>query len=58
MLTSVCWQESDIAVTWEAVTMHDKYREEHSQETIELNTGSSMEELKKGSNDLKGIAAG
>ena len=33
--------------------MHDKYREGHSQPTIELSTGSPVKELEKGPNELK-----
>ena len=37
--------------------MHNKYRGGHSQPTIELSTGSPMEELEKGPKELKGFAA-
>ena len=36
--------------------MHDNYREGQSQPTIELSTGSPMEELEKGTTELKGFA--
>ena len=36
--------------------MHDKYRGGHSQLSIELSTGSPMEELEKGPKELKGFA--
>ena len=47
----------DIAVTWEALLVYDKYRGGHSQPVIELNTESPMEELEKGLKELKGFAA-
>ena len=40
----------------EALLVHDKYRVGHSQHTIELRTGSPMEELVKGPKELKGFA--
>jgi hypothetical protein len=43
--TSACWQESDIAVSWEALPVPDKYRSGCSQPSIGLSTGSPMEEL-------------
>ena len=36
--------------------MHDKYRGGHIQPTIELSTGSPVEELEKGPKELKGFA--
>ena len=42
---------------WEALQVHDKYRREHSEPTIELSTGSPLEELEKGPKELKKFAA-
>ena len=56
MHTSACWLEPDIAVTWEVLPVHEKYRRGHSQPAIELSTGSPVEELEKGYNELKGLA--
>jgi hypothetical protein len=53
--TSACWQEPDIAVSWEAVP--DKYRGGCSQPTIGLSTRSPMKELEKGPKKLKELAA-
>ena len=55
MPTSDCWPEPNIAVTWEALLVHDKYRREHSQPATELSTGSPMEDLE--SKELKGFIA-
>ena len=49
--------EPDIAITWEVLLVHDKYRGGHSQPAIELRTGSPMGELEKGPKELKGFAA-
>ena len=57
MPTSTCWPEPDIAVTWEALLVHDKYRGGHSHPAIDLSTGSPMEELEKGPKELNGFAA-
>ena len=43
MPTSACWQKPDIAVSWEAPPVPDKYRDGCSQPTIGLSIGSAME---------------
>ena len=55
MPSSACWQEHDMAVSWEALPEPDKYRGGCSQPTIGLSTGSPMEELEKGLKELKGF---
>jgi hypothetical protein len=45
MPTSACWQEPDIAISWEALPVPDKYRGGCSQSTSRLSTGCPMEEL-------------
>jgi hypothetical protein len=57
MPTRACWQEPDIAVSWEALPVPDKYRSGCSQPSIGLSTGSPLKELEKGSKELKGFAA-
>ena len=57
MYTSACWQDLDIAVTCEALLVHDNYRGENSQPAIELSTDSPMDEIEKGPKELKGFAA-
>jgi hypothetical protein len=57
MPTSACWQEPDIAVSWEALPVPEKYRGGCFQSTIGLSTGSSMEKLEKELKELKGFAA-
>ena len=57
MPTSTCRLEPDIAVTWEVLLVHAKYRGGHSQPAIELSTGSPMGEQQKGPKELKGLAA-
>ena len=57
MPTSACWQEPDIAVSWEALPVPDKYRSGCSQPSIGLSTGSPMKELEKVPKELKGFAA-
>ena len=57
MPTSAGLQELDIATTWEALLVHDKYRAEHSLPATELSTRSAMGELEKGLKELKGFAA-
>ena len=47
----------DIAVTWEALLVHDKYRGGHSQPAIEQSTGSPVGELEKGPKELTGFVA-
>jgi hypothetical protein len=56
MPTRACWQEPDIAVSWEALQVPDKYRSGCSQPSIEWSTGSPMKELEKVSKELKGFA--
>ena len=46
----------DIAVTWEALLVHEKYRGGNPQPAIELKRGSPMEELEKEPKELKGFA--
>ena len=55
--TRTCSLELDIAVTWEALLVHDKYRGGYSQPAIYLCTRSPTGELVKGPKDLKGFAA-
>jgi hypothetical protein len=57
MPTRACWQEPDIAVSWEALPVSGKYRSGSSQPSIGLRTGSPMKELEKGPKELKGFAA-
>ena len=45
-----------IAVTWEALLVHDRYTGGHSQPATELGTGSPMGVLKKGPKDLERFA--
>ena len=52
MPRGACWQDPDIAVFWEALPEHDKYRGRCLQSTIGLSTGSSTEELEKGLKEL------
>jgi hypothetical protein len=42
-----CWQEPDIAVSWEALPVPDKYRSGWSQSSIGRSTGSPIKELEK-----------
>jgi hypothetical protein len=56
MPRSACWQEPDIAVSWEALPESDKYRSRSLQPTIGLIKGSPMEELEKGLKGLKVFA--
>jgi hypothetical protein len=44
MPRSVCWQEPDIAVSWEALPVPEKYRGRYFQRAIGLSTRSPMEE--------------
>ena len=46
-----------MVVTWEALLVHDKYRQGDFQPAIELSTGSTMGELETGSKLLKRFAA-
>ena len=45
MPRSACWQEPNIAVSWKSLPEPDIYKGGCSQSTIELITGSPMEEL-------------
>jgi hypothetical protein len=56
MPRSECWQEPDIAISWEALPVPDKYRSRCSQPKIGLSIGSPMEELEKGLKELKWFA--
>jgi hypothetical protein len=56
MPTRACWQELDIAVSWEALPVPDKYRRGCSQPSIGWSTGSPVKELEKVSKELKGFA--
>jgi hypothetical protein len=51
-----CWQDPDIAVSYEAMPVPGKYRSGCSMLSIGWNTGSPMKELEKVSKDLKGSA--
>ena len=55
MLRSACWQEPDIALSWEALPEPDKYRCECSQATIGLNMEMPMKEVRKRLKELKGF---
>jgi hypothetical protein len=57
MATSAWWQDPDIAVSWEALTVPKKYRGRCSQPSIGLSTRSPMGELEKASKELKELAA-
>ena len=46
--TGAWWQEPNIAVSWEALPVAEKYRSGGSQPSTGLSTGSPMEELEKG----------
>jgi hypothetical protein len=56
MPTSACWQDPNIAVSWEALPEPDQYRGRCLQPTIGLSTRFPMEELEKGLKELKGFA--
>ena len=56
MPTSAYCQKPVIAVAGEAPPVPDKYKGGSWQPMIGLNTGSPMEELKKGPRELKGFA--
>jgi hypothetical protein len=47
MPRSACCEESDIAVSWEALPEPDKYRCRCLQPTIELSTGTPMKEFRE-----------
>ena len=55
MPTSACWQEPDIAASWETLPVPDKYRSGCSQSSIGLSTGSPMKELEKGVKSWRGL---
>jgi hypothetical protein len=55
MTTSASWQNPDIAVSWEALPVPDKYRGECTQPSIGLSTGFPMVELEKGPKEVKGF---
>ena len=57
MPTRAWGQETDIAVSWEDLSVPDEYRSECSQTSIVLSTGSPMMELEKVPKDHKGFAA-
>jgi hypothetical protein len=57
MPTRFCWQEFDIAVSWEALPVPGKYRSGCSQASIGQSTGSPMKKLEKGPKELKRFAA-
>jgi hypothetical protein len=47
MPTRFCWQEPDIAVSWEALSVPGKYRSGCSQSSIGWSIGSPVKELEK-----------
>ena len=51
-----CWQDSDIAMSCEAMPVSGHYRSRCSQSSIEWNTGPPMEKLEKAPKELKGSA--
>jgi hypothetical protein len=51
-----CWQDPDIALSCESMTMPGKYRSGCSQPSIGWNTGPLMKELEKVSKELQGSA--
>jgi hypothetical protein len=55
--TRVCWQEPDIALSWEALPVPDKYRSGGSQPSTGQSMESPMKELEKVSKELKGSEA-
>ena len=55
MPRSACWQEPDVAVSWEALPVPDKYRDGCSQPAVELSTGSPRKELQKGLKSWRGL---
>jgi hypothetical protein len=56
MPTRFCWQEPDIAVSWEALPVPGKYRSGCSQSSIGWSTGSLMKKIEKVPKELKGFA--
>jgi hypothetical protein len=57
MPTSACWQEPDITVSWEALSVPNRCRSGCSQLSIGLSTGTPMKELEKVPSELKGFVA-
>jgi hypothetical protein len=57
MPASPCWQDPDVAVSWEALPVPDKYKSGCSQPSIGLSIGPPMMDLEKGPKELKGFAA-
>ena len=57
MPRSTCWQEPDIAVSWEVLIVPDKYGSGCSQSSIGWNTGSPVKELEKVPKELMGFVA-
>jgi hypothetical protein len=55
MLTSVCWKDPDMAVSWEALPEPYKYRGGCLMPTVGLSMGSLIEELEKELKELKGF---
>jgi hypothetical protein len=55
MPRSACWKEPDMAVSWEALPEPYKYRGGCSYPTIELSTGSPIEELREGTEGVEGL---
>jgi hypothetical protein len=49
-----CWQDPDIAVSYETMPVPGKYRSGCSQSSIGWNTGPPMKELEKVAKELKG----
>ena len=54
--TNACCQEPDIAVSWEALPVPDKYRGGCFRPTIGLSMESPLEELEKRPKELKELA--
>jgi hypothetical protein len=57
MPTRFCWQDPDIAVSCEAMSVPGKYRSRCSQSSTGWNTGPPMEELEKVPKEREGSAA-
>ena len=57
MPTRACWQEPDIAVSWEALPVPDKYWSGCSQSSFGLSTRSPMKQPEKVPRELKGTEA-
>jgi hypothetical protein len=55
MSTRPCWQEPDIADSWEALPVPGKYISGCSQPSIRWSTGSPMKDLEKVHKVLKGF---